>query len=1025
MAEDSSRRTGRGFALDRRTVLSGLTGVTLGTTLFAGGGAAESTDENTNITENTEPSRYTPRPDGTADGGTQSLNGTWEFALANSDTIVDEATVTWQDETVPGQWEYDHYYVPDGAADWYPPDGERGWYRREFDVPNSWDDGRLLLRFDAVYSEAVVFLNGVEVAQHTGGYTPFEVDITDAVDPESNTLAVGVSQRSKADDIGWQNVTGGITRDVTLVSVPETHLSECIVRTALESDSEATVSIGAVATNAGGIDAETADVMVTLRDPDGATVGSTHADLGTVSAGETERTTLDIDVTNPKPWNPEQPRLYTAIVELTVDGTTEHVTERVGIREVSVEGNDLLINGQSVLLRGIDWEEIHLPKYGQAVPSSITREDVKRLTEANINYVRTAHFPVSEAFIEACDEFGVIVEEEAPHMFVGRDRGDPDPELVVQQTLEMVERDRNRPSVCIWSVANESEWYECFATAAEQARARDPTRPMIFDHDVYNESDPWHDEFELRAHHYPAFRSGSTVEQYADLDAPLLFNEYGHLYCYNDQELVTDPGLRDQWGLLLETVWDQFRAADSVAGGAIWAGSDHLERWGPYLWGALDRNRRRRPEFWHIRKVYAPVQFSDVEWHAQGHRVSLTVENRHEFIDLAECTLTVDNDAHQREHSIDLPPGEEKRLTFTVPHGRFEITAVHPSGHTINELVATPDTPSKHRSKSTHHPPKTVATAPLSVHADTDTGSITIEGPDGTTLVNGLELALTPIQGSAGREYATGIDHRPSGRTVTDIRTGDSTVVIDVEYDTAKGTFTLDTSKEGVDVKYQFTLTDAVATREVGVAFPTIGDLTTLSWTRDGQWSVYPDDHVGRLSGTASAFPDGTRPSNEGISIQSGQPWKDDTTMHGSNDFRSTKRNVYSAALSDRNATGISTRAMGDQHVRAQVRSDSVDLLVLDRSISGTNAYEWMDRHPVMDEQPTLDAGTTLEGSVRIGSIVSDSSHDGNDHRGHEHGHGNHDDGHGHGRKDHDNGRGHHGKDSDHGKHRGNGVNHR
>ncbi|MFC6727111.1 glycoside hydrolase family 2 TIM barrel-domain containing protein [Natronoarchaeum mannanilyticum] len=890
--------------------------------------------------------------------------------------VVEDRSVEWRDESVPGQWAYDEYFVPDGASDWYPQEGQLGWYRREFEVPEGWDEGRLKLRFDGVYSRGRVFVNGTEVADHVGGYTPFEADITDVVDPEgSNTLAVGVAQRSKADDMGWQNVTGGITRDVTLLSIPDAHLADCDVRTTLDTGT-ASVAIDATVANVGETALESAVVEATLTDPDGEAVASKRAELSSVADGASRDVEFEIDVDDPQPWNPEQPRLYALDVELDAGGTTERVTEHVGIREIEVDGNELLLNGESVTLRGVNWEEIHLAEHGHAVPPDVTRRDAERLKEANVNFVRTAHHPTSEAFLDACDELGIVVEVEAPHMFIGRHRGEPYPELVVRQTLEMVERDKNRPSVCIWSIANESDWYDCFDAAARLAKEVDPTRPTIFNHDDYDAADPWHGDYDLRADHYPALRSDSTVSDHAGMDAPLLFDEYAHTYCYNDRELVTDPGLRDEWGRVFRTIWEQCRSTKSVAGAALWAGGDHLEQWGEYLWGAVDRNGRRRPEFWHLRKVYAPVQFTDVEWH--GRRATVTVENRHEFVNLRERTIAWDDGKRSGERSVDLPPGETAELSFAVPGDKLELEVIHPDGHVNNEFVASPEVPganrrsrAKERTKNRGRGRVDAESDSLSLQVDEDAGDVSIYGPDGTLLARNPEFAVTPTQQSTGRDYASAIDHRLSGRTVTDVRRdGDGTVTVDIEYDVAEGSITVESGESGLDVDYEFELLESVDAREAGITFPADAELTTLSWSRDGLWSTYPEDHVGRLEGTASAFPDGTRSENEGIEIQSGQPWKDDATVHGSNDFRSTKRNVRSAALTDESGTGVRVDSDADQHVRAQVRSDGVDLIVLERSISGTNADGWLDRQPLLDQDPTLKAGETVRGSVSLSAAV-------------------------------------------------------
>jgi hypothetical protein len=888
--------------------------------------------------------------------------------------IVEDRSVEWGEADVPGQWAYDEYYVPAGSSDWYPPSGQLGWYRRSFEVPDGWADGRLLVRFDAVYSEAWVFVNGQRVGHHVGGYTPFEVDVSDAVDPDGpNTLAVGVSQASTADDMSWQNVTGGITRDVTLLSVPEAHLADVDVRTDLaEGGDAATVSVDAAVANHGDAAVEDATVSVTLSDPDGETVGSVERTLGSVAAGDSGTVEAAIDVSEPRPWNPEQPRLYTVDVTLSASGATERVSERVGIREVAVDGNKLRINGEAVTLRGVNWEEIHLPEHGQAIPEEITRADARRLKEANVNYVRTAHHPTSEAFLDACDELGIVVEVEAPIMFIGRDRT-VDPDTAISQILEMVERDRNRASVCLWSIANESGWYDAFATAGALVNELDPTRPTIFNHDAYSESDPWHDEFDVRSHHYPAFRAGSTVDEHSNLDDPVLFDEYAHGYCYNDEELVTDPGLRDQWGIPFEQIWEACRDGDSVAGAAIWAGGDHLEQWGEYLWGVLDRNRRPRPEYYHVKKVYSPVRITNVSW--DGTEATLTVENRHEFVNLARRPFELSG-ASRDELAVDLAPDETGTVTLSTTGDTLGITVRHPEGHAVDEFEFTPDdfassipTTPAGSSLSAADGALALSAESFSLTVDQESGSVRLDDTDGNPLlVDAPALVLTPIQQEAGRDYDTRIGHRLDGETVTDVSLAENGAAarLTVEYSVATGTFLVRPLQSGLAVEYDFTVTESVDAREVGVALPVADGLRTLSWERDGQWRTYPDDHVGRQSGTATAFDGGSRPENEGLDLRADQPWHADTTRHGSNDFRSTKRNVRSATLGDGSGRDITVTSDGSQHVRATVESGHVDLLVLDRSLSGTNARNWLNRLPVLDEEPTIAADERVQGSATL-----------------------------------------------------------
>ncbi|MFB6134774.1 MAG: glycoside hydrolase family 2 TIM barrel-domain containing protein [Halanaeroarchaeum sp.] len=895
---------------------------------------------------------------------------------------VSDTAVTWRDEYVPGQWAYDGFSIPESPSEWYPSKGTLGWYRRTFRVPDGWDEGRLKLRFGAVYSEAHVFVNGSKVTEHVGGYTPFEVDVTDAVDPDGqNTLAVGVAQRSKADAMAWQNATGGILRDVTLFSVSQVNLADWYHRTELaDNGSTATVTVDATVRNesAGTTDAT---VSVTLTGPDGSTAGTGETTVSGLSGGSSQDVTFEVRIDDPQTWNPERPRLYDLDIAVTAGGATERVAERVGLRTIEVDGDTLRVNGEAVTLRGVNWEEVHLAQYGLAVPEAITRQDAAMLKAMNVNYVRTAHAPTSEAFVEACDEFGIIVEDEAPHTFLGGFRSDPYPDVIVQQTLEMVERDKNHPSVCVWSVANESTWHEVFDRVARMIDGIDPSRPKIFNAAEIRAA-PYLENYDIHPHHYPGFRAGSAVDELTGLDRPILFDEYGHLYCYNDRELVTDPGLRDQWIEPFEAVWEAMRTGDSVAGGAIWAGGDHLERWGQYLWGALDRYRRARPEYWHVKKAYAPVRVTNAEWNSDGSSVSVTIENRNSFVDLAERAIEVTSGDSTTELGVEAAPGERASVTLDAPGDEVEITVSHPGGYVVNWVVLSPE----------REPPATPSEASASpsttdgaVEVSTDAYTLRVARSDGTielassgsdpVVVGAPDLALTPVQSASGRNYrgASAMSHRPAGRSVTDVSADGSTVAIEIEYESASGTIELQPLDTGIDVSYDFTLSGSIAAREAGVVLPGASDLRTLSWEREGRWSAYPPTHIGREVGSAEAFPGFSTPDHGGIRLDPSRPWKDDASRMGSNDFRSTKRNVYAASLST-DDRGFSVLSDGSQHVRAQVREEAVDLLVLDRSIGGTNADDWLNRHPVTGESTTLGAGTSLQGNAVLdlsGSTVA------------------------------------------------------
>ena len=1084
-------------------------------------------------------------------------------------------------ESVPGQWAYDGYFVPETKSDWYPPSGEYGWYRRTFSVPEGWEQGQLKLRFGAVYSKAWVYLNGTQIATHVGGYTAFEVDIDDSVDlGGSNTLDVVVDQRSVADDFSWYNVTGGIVRDVELVSVPDVHLSDAFVKPSLQgldggdtapdesgagndgvlvnspavvagesgdavdcsgdsyveigttgsldfvepgfsfqitfqyaedtilfskgndqyaagvyggelsfwtkgdgnwptvsggslstgtwytatfvmdssemrvyvdgtqvgstshsvstvpqihspphlaydstdgthgtpvvdefrafdealSDGKvadgyasppehaacwltfdsitaatsALVTVDAQVTN--GADAAADGTMtVTVTDPGGSQVGSAQTSVSSLAAGDTTAVTAGVTVSSPQLWTPEDPALHRVDVSVEAGGVTETVTHSVGLREVAVDGDTMVLNGEPVQLRGVNWEEIDLPSDGHAIDASKTKADAQTLKEANVNYVRTAHHPVSEAFLDACDELGIVVEEEAPIMFAGGGRGDPDPAFVKRSVAEMITRDRSRTCVCLWSVANESSWYDVFGDAAELAVDMDPTRPVVFNVAEHWDGADWLTYYDLAVHHYPALRDDTTVDGYDDLGKPTAFDEFGHTYAYNDQELVTDPGLRYEWDRQFDTIWDDARDGPDVVAAALWAGGDHLEAYGEYLWGTLDRHGRTRPEYWGMKKTYAPVRVTNVNWASDGSSVDLTFENRYTYVDLSDRTVEFTSGSNSGTRSVSAPPqGGTVTESFDTPGDGISVTVSHPQGFAINEFEFSPSEPAANTPTTSTSETFTdtesayeLSTSTFTVSVDQSSGTTTVTDANGQTQVTGgPNLAISELQSETGRDYAQPLSHDVSGRTVTDVSLVESgsAVEVDLSYDVADGVVRLRPLEDGIELEYDFTLSTTLDIREYGLSIPVTADHTDLSWERDGHWSTYPSDHIGRTSGSAVAFPSGSQPANDGLVLDSSNAWRHDETARGSNDFRSTKRTVYTATLRDSDGVGVRIHSNADTHVRCAYRDTRVDLLALDESNAGASP-SWMDRNQPLGLSPRYASGDTIAGSTTI-SIV-------------------------------------------------------
>lgn len=244
------------------------------------------------------------------------------------------------------------------------------------------------------------------------------------------------------------------------------------------------------------------------------------------------------DIPDPKKWDPEHPRLYTLTCEPARDGRIlTSATRRVGFREIEVKGNQLLINGVPVKLRGVNRHEVS-PDRGRSPYPDAGRKDVELFRRANVNYIRTSHYPPDESLLDAADELGMFVEVEAP--FCWAHQSNPDPtiknDLYLRQHLETVNAFRSHPSVIMWSLGNESVNYEDFRQAGEAIAEIDPSRPRVF-----SQWGPDADkgELEIANHHYPG---PSGPEEYRNYQRPVVFDEYCHINAYNRLEPGHRPG---------------------------------------------------------------------------------------------------------------------------------------------------------------------------------------------------------------------------------------------------------------------------------------------------------------------------------------------------------------------------------------------------------------------------------------------------------------------------------------------------
>jgi beta-galactosidase len=421
-----------------------------------------------------------PRATRDSDAPSLSLDGVWRFRLhptaaGSGDTLPDPGLddTDWDELPVPAHWQLHGHGSPAYTNVAYPfpidpphvPDeNPTGEYRREFTLPSTWPTGDAVLRFEGVDSCFRVWLNGTELGHAKGSRLPAEFAVGPLLRAGANVLAVRVHQWSSGSYLEDQDMwwLSGIFRSVSLLARPSGAVPDLFVHADYDHR-----------TGTGTVGVVTGDVPALLSVPE----------LGLVdvpSAGPHP-------IASVSPWSAEVPRCYEAT--LTAGGET--VRLRIGFRTVRVEDGLLTVNGRPVLLRGVNRHEWH-PEHGRALPVDVMRADVLLMKRHNINAVRTSHYPPHPAFLDLCDEYGLYVVDECDletHGFqlVGW-QGNPsdDPaweDALLDRMRRTVERDKNHPSVIIWSLGNEAGTGRNLAAMADWTHQRDPGRAVHYEGD--------------------------------------------------------------------------------------------------------------------------------------------------------------------------------------------------------------------------------------------------------------------------------------------------------------------------------------------------------------------------------------------------------------------------------------------------------------------------------------------------------------------------------------------------------------
>ena len=566
-----------------------------------------------------------------------SLNGEWDFRL--------DGTNAWRKLKVPGNWETQGVLEPRYSHDVAE---HVGLYRRAFAYDPAWEGSHVILRLDGALFGYTVRLNGQELGSATSAFNLHMFDMTPALLRGENVLEIEVSTRAK----GWLWDTNdcwcltGIMRDVEVFAVPDVHLGELAFSAVVKADGSADVTVRVRADAFAGASAAGTVVEAVLADQQ-----RRHLASFSGVAPADGRLVFSAPVESPALWTAETPNLNFLTVTLrdAQGATLQRVVEKVGIRSVRTEGFRLLVNNRSVFLRGTCWNEVD-PLHGRALTYQDFREQLTLMKKAHVNFIRTAHYPFAPRFLELCDEMGFYVCDEVPMGAAGR-AGLSDPAMegeISNRVWRTVMRDRNRPSVLLWSVSNESPFCPALSRALRYVKTLDPTRPKCvpqlgkdFAEKYVLDPDP---EMDVLSGHY--LGKGELYEKaMSRATRPVLQTEFGHA-CGN---ACTE----------LEPCWRLISSNPKAIGAAVWCWRDqallrpsgaanltmridrshYLDAYGIFgTDGIVYGNGYPKENFFLLRRLYAPITLAvaPVRLSPGGtDTLAISVSNRQDFLSTA------------------------------------------------------------------------------------------------------------------------------------------------------------------------------------------------------------------------------------------------------------------------------------------------------------------------------------------------------------------------------------------------------
>lgn len=582
-----------------------------------------------------------------------SLNGSWKFMWSPTPDQrpkdfykVTYSTINWKEIAVPANWELNGYGIPIYTNITYPfeknppfinhSDNPVGSYKKDFVLPENWKNRHVFLHFEAGTSAMYIWINGEKVGYTENTKSPAEFDITKYVKAGQNNLAVEVYRWSDGSYLEDQDFwrLSGIDRNVYLYSTNDIRIADFFAKPDLDSNYKSgSLNVAITLKNLSSTAINNQKTEAKLIDASGKNIFTKILQVNS-EGNKTQTISFSQNVSNPKLWSSEAPNLYTLVLSLKNEkgSIIETVATQIGFRKVELKGGQLLVNGVRLMVHGVNIHE-HNPVTGHFQDEATMMKDIKMMKQLNINSVRCSHYPNNVLWVKLCNKYGLFLVDEANIESHGMGvEGQPliymnpktNPghlpewrEAHLDRIYSLVERDKNAPSVILWSLGNESANGPVFHEAYKWVKKRDNTRLVQFEQAKENENT------DIVCPMYPTIAYMKEYAARKEVARPYIMCEYSHA-------MGNSSGNFQEY-------WDIIRGSKNMQGGFIWdwvdQGFEAKDEAGRKYWayggdlgsqnytndenfchnGLVYADRTPHPGAFEVKKVYQDILFEAVD----------------------------------------------------------------------------------------------------------------------------------------------------------------------------------------------------------------------------------------------------------------------------------------------------------------------------------------------------------------------------------------------------------------------------